>query len=74
MSVAPSFEDNLNNMDNYFTLMEEELKKKIREHIGRSVTHLAREHGVEDAVVWRQMLIAAADYCYMNDDEIYFKP
>ena len=73
MSVAPSFEDNLNNMDNYFTIMEEEMKK-IREHIGRSVTQLAREHGVEDAVVWRQMLIAAAEYCYMNDDEIYFKP
>lgn len=53
--------------------MEEELKK-IREHIGRNVTHLAREYGVKDAVVWRQMLIAAADYCRMNDDTIYFKP
>lgn len=73
MSVAPSFEDNLNNMDNYFTLMKEKLNK-IREHIGRSVTHMAREHGVEDAVVWRQMLIAAADYFYTNDDEIYLRP
>ena len=41
--------------------MEEELKK-IREHIKRSVTHIAREHQVMDEVVWKQMLLAAMEH------------
>ena len=41
--------------------MEEELKK-IREHIKRSVTHIAREHQVMDEVVWEQMLLAAMEH------------
>ena len=53
--------------------MNEELKK-IRNHIERNVTHIAREHGVSDEVVWKQMLIAAVDYSYRNKDEVYFKP
>ena len=43
--------------------MNEELKK-IREHIGRVVTHIAREHQTTDDVVWKQMLLEAA--CRMN--------
>lgn len=43
--------------------MNEELKK-IREHIGRVVTHIAREHQTTDDVVWKQMLLEAA--CQMN--------
>lgn len=39
----------------------EELKK-IREHIVRTVAHIAREHGVTDDVVWKQMLLAAASH------------
>ena len=39
--------------------MNEDLKQ-IREHIGRTVTHIAREHGVTDDVVWKQMLLEAA--------------
>ena len=41
--------------------MEEKLKK-IREHITRTVTHIAREHQVMDDVVWKQMLLAAAKH------------
>lgn len=41
--------------------MEEELKK-IREHIKRSVTHIAREHQVIDDVVWEQMLLAGLEH------------
>ena len=41
--------------------MEEELKK-IREHIDRAVTHIAREHQVMDEVVWKQMLLAAMEH------------
>ena len=41
--------------------MEEELKK-IREHIKRSVTHIAREYQVMDEVVWKQMLLAAVEH------------
>ena len=41
--------------------MEEELKK-IREHIKRAVTHIAREHQVMDKVVWEQMLLAAMEH------------
>lgn len=41
--------------------MEEELKK-IRDHIKRSVTHIAREHQVIDDVVWKQMLLAAMEH------------
>lgn len=54
--------------------MDEEKLKKIREHIRRNVTHIAREHGVEDRVVWKQMLITSADYNYRNEDEIYLMP
>ena len=43
--------------------MNEDLKQ-IREHIGRVVTHLAREHQTTDDVVWKQMLMEAA--CQMN--------
>lgn len=43
--------------------MNEDLKQ-IREHIGRVVTHIAREHQTTDDVVWKQMLLAAA--CQMN--------
>ena len=38
--------------------------KQIREHIGRVVTHIAREHQTKDDVVWKQMLLEAA--CQMN--------
>ena len=41
--------------------MEEELKK-IRDHIKRTVTHIAREHQVMDEVVWEQMLLAAMEH------------
>ena len=41
--------------------MSDELKK-IREHIERTVTHIAREHQVTDDVVWKQMLMAAAKH------------
>ena len=41
--------------------MEEELKK-IRDHIKRSVTHIAREYQVTDEVVWKQMLLAAMEH------------
>ena len=41
--------------------MEEELKK-IRDHIKRTVTHIAREHQVMDEVVWKQMLLAAMEH------------
>lgn len=43
--------------------MNEDLKQ-IREHIGRVVTHIAREHQTTDDVVWKQMLLEAA--CQMN--------
>ena len=35
--------------------------KKIRSHIERMVTHLAREHGVMDKVVWKQMFVVSAE-------------
>lgn len=35
--------------------------EEIRKHIGRTVTHIAREHGVQDDVVWKQMFVASAD-------------
>ena len=35
--------------------------KEIRKAIGRSVTHIAREHGVQDEVVWKQMFVASAE-------------
>ena len=43
--------------------MEDEMKK-LREHIRRNVTHLAREHGVKDDVVWRLMLEEATKTNY----------
>lgn len=36
--------------------------QKIRSHIERTVTHIAREHGVMDEVVWKQMMVAVDDY------------
>ena len=45
--------------------MSDELKK-IREHIERTVTHIAREHGVMDEVVWKQMLLAAMEHTGTN--------
>lgn len=36
--------------------------KKIREHIERTVTHIAREHQATDDVVWKQMLLASAKH------------
>ena len=44
--------------------MTTEELKKIREHIERAVTHIAREHQTTDEVVWKQMLLEAA--CQMN--------
>lgn len=41
--------------------MSDELKK-IRDHIARTVTHIAREHQVMDDVVWKQMLLAAMEH------------
>ena len=41
--------------------MSDELKK-IREHIVRTVTHIAREHQVMDDVVWKQMRLAAIEH------------
>ncbi len=35
---------------------------EIRRHIERTVTHIAREHGVMDEVVWKQMRVAVDDY------------
>lgn len=43
--------------------------KKIREHIERKVTHIAREHGVLDEVVWKQMLLAAMKHTDTNKIE-----
>lgn len=34
---------------------------EIRKHIERMVTHIAREHGVMDEVVWEQMFVASAE-------------
>ena len=42
--------------------MTQEELKKIREHIERAVTHIAREHQTKDEVVWKQMLLAAAEH------------
>ena len=36
--------------------------EEIRKAIGMSVTHISREHGVMDEVVWKQMLLAAAKH------------
>lgn len=36
--------------------------QKIRSHIDRTVTHIAREHGVMDEVVWKQMLLASVEH------------
>lgn len=36
--------------------------EETRKHIERAVTHIAREHGVQDDVVWKQMLLAAAKH------------
>ena len=36
--------------------------KKIREHIERTVPHIAREHQTMDDVVWKQMLLAEAKH------------
>lgn len=39
---------------------------EIRKHIERTVTHVAREHGVMDEVVWKQMMVAVDDH-YRNN-------
>lgn len=44
----------------------EELKM-IREHIVRTVTHIAREHRVTDEVVWKQMLLASVEHTKTSD-------
>lgn len=49
------------NEDKNENMTQEELKK-IREHIERAVTHIAREHQTKDEVVWKQMLLAAAEH------------
>lgn len=39
-------------------------KKRLQEaraEFERTVTHIAREHGVQDDVVWKQMFVASAD-------------
>ena len=46
-------------------MIQEELKK-IREHIEREVTHIAREHQTTDMVVWKQMLLTAAEHIGAN--------
>ena len=46
--------------------MSDELKK-IREHIERTVTHIAREHGVMDEVVWKQMLMTAVEHAKVTN-------
>ena len=46
--------------------MTTEELKKIREHIERTVTHIAREHQAKDEVVWKQMLLAAANHIGVN--------
>ena len=46
--------------------MTQEELKKIREHIEREVTHIAREHQAIDDVVWKQMLLAAANHLGAN--------
>ena len=40
--------------------MTEDLTE-IRKHIERTVTHIAREHGVMDEVVWKQMFVASSE-------------
>lgn len=36
--------------------------KDIKKHIEREVTIIARVHGVQDCVVWKQMLLAAMEH------------
>jgi len=36
--------------------------QEIKKHIERTVTHIAREHGVMDEVVWKQMLMTAVEH------------
>ena len=44
--------------------MTKEELKNIRDHIDRTVTHIARQYQTTNDVVWKQMLLAAA--CQMN--------
>lgn len=44
--------------------------EKIREHINRTVTQIAREHGVTDDVVWKQMLLASVEHTKTNKMEV----
>lgn len=53
------------NEDKNENMTTEELKK-IREHIERTVTHIAREHQAKDEVVWKQMLLASANHIGAN--------
>ena len=40
---------------------------EIRKRIERSVTHIAREHGVMDEVVWKQMLLTAIEHAKVTN-------
>lgn len=44
--------------------------KKIREHICRAVTQIAREHQATDDVVWKQMLLAASEHTGIKKMEV----
>ena len=44
--------------------------KVIRAHIVRGATHIAREHAATDDVVWKQMLLAAAEKIGVNKFEV----
>ena len=46
--------------------MTQEELKKIREHIEREVTYIAREHQTTDMVVWKQMLLTSAEHIGAN--------
>lgn len=50
--------------------MTNEELKKIREHIERTVTHIAREYQTNNDVVWKQMLLAAVDHTQVTDSQI----
>ena len=42
-------------------IMTKEELKNIRDHIDRTVTHIARQYQTTNDVVWKQMLLAAAE-------------
>ena len=51
-----------NSQSNLQTSLTMDELQKIREHIARTVTHIAREHQVMDDVVWKQMRLAAIEH------------